>query len=381
MKKLLYILNTANRVNNFSFSSMLAAQRLGVDFHIAGNWGYVSDACRVDDEKQYGIHIHQVDFIRSPYHPKNQKAYSQLRDLIQREQYDIIHCNTPIGGLLGRLAGNKCKVKKVIYQVHGFHFYEGAPKLNWMLYYPIEKWLARYTDALVTINTEDYEFAKKKLKFRRDGNIYYVPGVGIDSKIFLANDFETKSAKRKELGVPEDAMLLISAGELNENKNNSVIIDAMALCENKNIHYILCGVGPLEQELKFLATEKGVVDRVHFLGFRSDMKELLLASDVFVMPSFREGLSRSIMEAMATGLPCVVSKIRGNVDLVEENVGGYLCTPGDTCGFAGALDKLASDDALRKSMSLANLERIKKFDLSVVIDQMTQIYKDEFKGL
>lgn len=380
MQRVLFVTNLASKIGSFSISSIEAANNNQLGFYMAANWQSTSDDRLREYENKHNIKIFHFDLARSPFSPKNITAYKQLCRIIRENEIDYIHCNTPVGGLLGRLAGKKCKVKRVIYQVHGFHFYKGAPKLNWMLYYPIEKWLARYTDALVTINTEDYEFAKRKMKFRHGGNIYYVPGVGIDSKSFLARDESIKATKRKELGIPEEAMLLISAGELNQNKNNAAIINAMALCENKNIHYILCGVGPLEQDLKTLAKEKGVSDRVQFLGYRSDMKELLAAADVFVMPSFREGLSRSIMEAMSSGLPCVVSKIRGNVDLVEENVGGYLCAPSDVCGFADALDKLASDDALRQSMSRANLERIKNFDVSVVIEKMTQIYKDEFKG-
>ena len=163
-KKLLYILNVATRVNNFSYTSMVAAQVLETEFHIAGNWSYGSDEERVADEKRCGIKIHQIDFIRTPYHPGNIKAYVQLKKLIQKEKYDGIHCNTPIGGVLGRIVGKKCKIEKMIYQAHGFHFYKGAPKKNWLLYYPVEKWLARYTDALITINQEDYEFAKRVCK-------------------------------------------------------------------------------------------------------------------------------------------------------------------------------------------------------------------------
>ena len=161
--KLLYILNVANKVNNFSYTSMLAAQELGFEFHIAGNWSYESDEERMDDEERYGIKIHQVDFVRTPYHPGNIKAYKQLKSLAQKEQYDVIHCNTPIGGVLGRIIGKQLNVPKVCYQAHGFHFYKGAPKVNWIIYYPIEKWLAKHTDALITINKEDFELQKLNL--------------------------------------------------------------------------------------------------------------------------------------------------------------------------------------------------------------------------
>ena len=247
--KLLYILNVAKRVNNFSYSSMLAAQALGIEFHIAGNWSYESDEDRQADEEKYGIKIHQIDFIRTPYHPKNFKAYRQLKKLIFEEKYDVIHCNTPVGGILGRLAGKKCKVEKIIYQVHGFHFYKGAPKKNWLIFYPVEKWLARYTDTLITINQEDFELAKKKFKLRGDGKVYYVPGVGIDTEAYAPND-EIRAKKRKELGFSDDSFYAVSVGRLEENKNNKTLIRAVALCKNENIKLVLCGEGEQEKELE-----------------------------------------------------------------------------------------------------------------------------------
>ena len=154
--KILYILNIAKKVNNFSYTSMIAAKECGLQFHIAGNWSYSDASERENDEKKYGIRIHQIDFVRNPYSLKNRKAYKQLLSLCKQESFDVIHCNTPIGGFLGRIVGNKCNVHKIIYQVHGFHFYKGAPIINWILYYPIEKWLARKTDIIITINKEDF---------------------------------------------------------------------------------------------------------------------------------------------------------------------------------------------------------------------------------
>lgn len=377
-RKLLYILNVAKKINSFSYASMIAAQELGMDFHIAGNWSYASDEERAEDEKRYGIKIHQIDFIRAPYHPANKKAYAQLKELVKREKYDVIHCNTPIGGVLGRIVGNQCKVEKVIYQVHGFHFYKGAPKKNWLLYYPVEKWLARYTDALITINKEDFEFAKNKLKLRGDGAVYYVPGVGINTAQYNIEK-SCRESKLAELNIPNDAFLLISAGELNANKNNGVIIAAMEKLKRKDIHYILCGVGELESELRNQADAAGLSQNVHFLGYRNDIRELYAAADCFVMPSYREGLSRSIMEAMSSGLPCIVSKIRGNVDLVADGKGGYLCNPSDVDAYAESIKKVADDAALKKAMSSFNLEKVAEFDSSIVTVEMKKVYSQTFK--
>lgn len=376
-KKLLYILNVAKRVNNFSYTSMIAAQQLGVEFHIAGNWSYASEEERMADERQYGIKIHQIDFIRTPCHPGNKKAYDQLKSLMQRENYDVIHCNTPIGGVLGRILGKQCGIKKIIYQVHGFHFFKGSPKKNWLLYYPIEKWLAHYTDALITINKEDYELAKAKLKLCKSGKVYYVPGVGIDTIQYKVEE-SVRAAKRAELNIPQDAFVLISVGELNFNKNNGVIISALEQLKTIDVHYVLCGVGELESVLRRQAEEADLKDKVHFLGYRNDVNELYKMADCFVMSSLREGLSRSVMEAMASGLPCVASRIRGNTDLLENTQGGYLCGANDASAYAEKIKLLYSDSALREQMGKNNLLTIQEFSTKKVIDTIREVYEAEF---
>lgn len=371
MEKILFITNMSKGVGSFSIASVEAAKKCGFEFYLAGNFeGTTKDKLKEDEEK-YGLFIKQIDLARSPYSHKNINAYKQLIKVIKEEGIDYIHCNTPVGGLLGRIAGKKCKEKKVIYQAHGFHFYKGAPLKNWLIYYPIERWLAHYTDAIITINSEDFERANNKMKLRRGGKVYYVPGVGVDLSQYELPE-NTRGIKRKELGLKETDMALISAGELNTNKNNKVIIEALANLENRNVHYFLCGVGPCEEELKKLSKSKGISEQVHFLGYRTDVKELFQAADVFVMPSYREGLSRSIMEAMASGLPCIVSKIRGNVDLIEDSVNGYLCECiGD---YVNAIE-CETDHHTRIVQGEANLKKIKNFRIDSVIEQLKTIYK------
>ena len=369
--KMLYILNVAEKVNNFSYSAMIAAQNLGIEFSIAGNWSYPDAAAREADEKKYGIKIYQVDFIRAPYDPRNKKAYRQIRAIIERENFDLIHCNTPIGGIIGRAAAEKCGVDKVIYQAHGFHFYKGAPFINRTLFYNIEKYFARYTDVLVTINREDLSSAKA-FRLRNGGKLRYVHGVGIDLSEYCGVS-EFRDDKRRELGLDNDDIALISVGELNKNKNNIAIVKAMAMLKNKRLHYYLCGVGKEQETISRFAYEHGIGDNIHFLGYRNDVKELMAACDIFVMPSFREGLSRSLMEAMACGLPCVASAIRGNTDIVR-NGGGFLCPPNSPKRFAGAINKCLRSD--RKAMGEANMQSVKSFDLGIVIAEWEQIYKD-----
>ena len=376
--KMLYILNIANKVNDFSYASMVSAQELGIEFHIAGNWSYESESAKEADENKYGIKIHQIDFIREPTDMKNRKAYAQLKKLVEFEKYDVIHCNTPIGGVLGRIVGKKCGVKKVIYQAHGFHFYKGAPKKNWLLYYPIEKWLAHYTDALITINQEDYEIAKSKFKLRNNGKVYYVPGVGIDLKQYNSDNVtDVRTKLRTEIGLNEDATVCISMGDLIPRKNYGVAISAIGQLKDKypELHYVICGKGPEIENLTKLAQECGVSDKVHFLGFRSDIKDLLKAADVFLFTSLQEGLPRSTMEAMASGLPIACSRIRGNTDLIDEGKGGVLFDPENVDECAASLDNLLSSDM--NAMSRYNLDKINEFSLEAASATMTEVYQSE----
>lgn len=377
MSKILFISNISNRITTFVTASIAAAHDLGIDFYQAANWQDADPLQITTDEELYNIKIKSVPISRNPLAKTNVTAYRKLVEFIKRENIDYIHCNTPTGGVIGRLAGKKCNVKKVIYQAHGFHFYKGAPMKNWLVYYPVEKWLAHYTDALITINTEDFELAQNKFRLRNNGKVYYVPGVGVDTVQYGLNA-ESRVKKRTELRIPLDAFLLISVGELNANKNNAVIISAMEKLNSKNIHYILCGVGEKQTELQEQTNEAGLHDYVHFVGYRNDVKDLYKAADCFVMPSFREGLSRSIMEAMASGLPCIASKIRGNTDLLDGTEGGFLCETSDVEDYADKLKLLASDKTLREKMGKNNLIAIQNFSTETVETEIRKIYEAEF---
>ena len=209
------------------------------------------------------------------------------------------------------------------------------------------------------------------------GNVYYVPGVGIDVSQYIISE-GVREKKRTELNIPSDAFVLISVGELNANKNNTIILSALKKLKNKKIHYVLCGKGDKLSLLKKQVCDADLQNNVHFLGYRSDVKELYAMSDCFVIPSFREGLSRSIMEAMASGLPCVVSDIRGNVDLIEDGVGGFLCAAKDSVSFAEKINLLAENETLCMEMGKNNLEIIKKFSVEKVTEKIRKIYSTEF---
>ena len=237
--------------------------------------------------------------------------------------------------------------------------------------------MARWTDAIITMNREDYE-AAQKFKLRKGGKVYFVHGVGVPLHEFEGLEAQ-RFEKRQEIGVPEDAFLLLSVGELNTNKNHETVIRALASVQNRNVHYAIAGSGGLREHLEQVAQSLGVGDRVHLLGYRKDVAELYSISDIYVHPSFREGLPVALMEAMACGLPCIVSRIRGNVDLIAEGQGGYRCTPTDVNEFVAAIRALYENPEARELMSKNNLETIKEYDISVVRKEMREIYEEVFE--
>ena len=372
MKKLLYILNVTDGVNSFSLSSILAAQRVGLEFHMAGNFSQTTRGKLDEDEIKYGIRIHQIDLSRSPFSLKNITAYRQMIDLINKERFDYIHCNTPVGGLLGRLAGMNGRVKTVIYQVHGFHFYKGAPVINWLLYCPVEMLLARITDAIITINNEDYKFALKHM--HPQSRIYYVPGVGIELEQWKAT---INTGIRSDLGISDDDFIVLVVGRLERNKNCKTIIEAISKLDNKSIKAVFCGDGEEKQQLQVLANNLDASDRVLFIGNRTDMNDIYHMADCFVLASFREGLSRSIMEAMAMGLPCVVSDIRGNDDLIDEE-GGMRFDPHNSDELAMYLTQIYESMDMRNNMSEHNIKKIEQFSINTIVEKMMDIYKTRF---
>lgn len=320
-----------------------------------------------------GCKIFPLSCSRSPLSKGNITAIKEIKALVHDGGYDIVHCHTPIAAACTRLACKKFRKQglRVLYTAHGFHFYKGAPKKNWMIFYPIEKLCARYTDALITINHEDYERSCRKFKTKS----IYVPGVGVDLERFKTATCE-RTEKRRELSVPEDAFLLVSVGEINQNKNHRTVIDALAKLENKNVYYILAGVGAEQEALSAKAKELGLEDRVKLLGYRNDVSELYHAADACLFPSIREGLGLAAVEGMCAGLPVIASDNRGCRDFIgEEN--GFLCRTLDSNDFANKIERLISEPALCKSMGEANREKVEMFNINTINHMMYEIYELE----
>jgi len=375
-RKVLFISNIgAKRTGSFSFSAILASRDIGLEFHIAANFSSATPQEMIEDEKQHNIRKHHINLVRNPLHPGNIKAYRELVKLITREKYDLIHCNTPVGGLLGRLAAKKCGIKMVIYQARGFHFYNGAPYLYWLLYYPVERLLANLTDAIITINHEDYERAQG-FKLRNRGKVYFIHGAGIDTAKYSKDSSIDKAALRTSLELTEEDIVLIAMGDLIKRKNYRTSIQALAKADKKVLHFLICGKGPMLDSLTRLSSDIGLENRVHLLGHRLDVAELMHIADIFLFTTLQEGLPRSMMEAMAAGLPCIASKIRGNIDLIEDGIGGYLVCPTDTEGFSERINELAANRSLRDQMGRHNKNTIKNYDVSIVKEELKSIYKE-----
>lgn len=380
MSRVLFVATVVKtHIMEFHIPYLKMFQDAGWETAVAARNDYEDPA---DCEIPYCDNYYDIPFVRNPLHPSNLKAYKKLKKIIDTGEFDIIHCHTPVGGMLGRYAARHTRKNgtRVIYTAHGFHFFKGAPALNWLLYYPAEKWMSRYTDTLITINHEDYERAKK---FHAE-EVRYVPGVGVDLERFAPptdeNVWRQESVeKRNELGLQQEDYVILSVGELIKRKNHEVVIRAMVEIKNKSeenyqrLQYVICGRGVLETELKQLTRDLGVEDHVSFLGYRSDICQICHASDLFVFMSLQEGLPVALMEAMACGLPVVCSAIRGNQDLVSDGENGVL-SDNTTEAVADYIGKFVSEDVKLRDDVDARLGKMQKVSLPVVEKQMMELY-------
>ncbi|WP_245680604.1 glycosyltransferase family 4 protein [Bacillus marinisedimentorum] len=367
LKKVLFVATVVKKhIMVFHLPYLKWFKESGYEVHVCAKNDYdIKDECEIPFCDRY----YDLPFERSPFKVNNIKVYSQLKEIIELNQYDIIHCHTPMGGVLTRLAAARSRHNgtRVIYTAHGFHFYKGAPIKNWMIYYTVERLLSNFTDTLITINKEDFESARKfKVK-----KLEYVPGVGIDVKEIGGSSINVEN-KRKELNISQNTTVILSVGELSRRKNHELIIKALGKIKSTNYLYLICGQGDLRSYLGKLAKDHKV--NIKFLDFRKDVPEICAASDLFVFPSIQEGLPVALMEAMSTGLPVVCSDIRGNNDLIENGKGGYLVPHDDIDGFSKKIEALLKDAELRKDMGTYNIEKVKKYDKDAVMTTMESIY-------
>lgn len=336
----------------------------GWETWVAAKNDYPDGKCEIP----YCDYFVDIDFARSPFSKQTLVAYQQLRELFARERFDIVHTHTPVGGVLTRLAARNARRSgmRVIYTAHGFHFYEGAPLANWLLWYPVERVMSRLTDVLITVNNEDYARAKRFARCR----VEYVPGVGVDLSRFA--DAGDRDAERVELGLAPDDFAVLAIGDLNENKNHRVLVEAVAKLP-ANVILFIAGDGPLRGELEALAERLGVSGRVRLLGFRSDVAALLNACDLFCLPSRREGLPVSLIEAMATGTPVLASDARGCADVLGGLADGFVVRERDAGIWARRIASIA-EGAIPASPAEFK-ERAAVFGIGSAMSSLSHIYE------
>lgn len=322
--------------------------------------------------------IYDIPFERSPFSFKNKEAYRQLKRVIDENNYDIINCNTPVAGILTRIAARKCRKKgtKVVYTAHGLHFYKGASKLNWLIFYPIEKIIGSlFTDCIITICDEDEANAKK---FRLCKRIKRIHGVGADGDKFTPVDSDEKIRLRKEYGYGTDEKICLCTGELNQNKNQRMFITAMPYIMEAcpDFRFLLAGIGEEENNLRELIKELGVEKNVTLLGYRTDIEKLIQLSDFVASGSIREGLGINIIEGMLCAKPAVVSRNRGHNELVADGVSGFFADFGDDEKTAQAFIKLCSNSEICEKMGKAAYERSEKYSCKSVEKELRAIYNE-----
>ena len=372
--KILYTATVLSHICQFHLPHMKMLQEQGWEVHVAAHDNL---AVKNGLQLRYCDKFIEVPFDRSPKSPSNIKAYRQLKQLLAEEHYDIILCNTPMGGIVTRLAAKKTRRQgtKVIYMAHGFHFFKGSAKASWMTYYPIEKHMAKHCDLLITINEEDYALAKEHFSSRT--KVAHIHGVGVDEKRYHPATAEEQRAMRAAEGLSEDEFVILCTGELNENKNQSTLIRAAALIKDEipKLKVLLAGNGPKEQELRELTASLGLQDTVRFLGYRTDLERITPAVDLVVSCSFREGMPLNIIEAMLCKKPVVASHNRGHDELVRERT-GILVQPGDAEGFASAVRKLAKKPNERDELGLIASENAQPYSVSEVSRELSKIIEE-----
>ena len=381
MKKALMVAHVAYAIELFNIPNIKLLISMGYEVQVACNF---DDRSSLSDEKvallkekltAMGVKYYNIPFERQPLKPQNLKAYKMLKTLIDTEKFDLIHCHTPVGGIITRLAAASSRKKnktKVIYTAHGFHFFKGAPLINWLIYFTAEKFCSYFTDTIITINREDFANAENKLNAKK---VCYVPGVGVDTS-FFAGARGKRDELLSDISAGQDSIILFSVGELSDRKNHSVSIKALAEIGNKKLHLVIAGTGEKREEFLSLAKELDIEERVHLLGFRTDIASLLKSADIFLFPSIQEGLPVALMEAMSCGLPVICSGIRGNTDLIDDTC-GVLCPATDVGAFKSAIEKLISDESLRISMAEKALEESKNYDIKIIENYMKDIYSGE----
>lgn len=378
-EKVIMLTTTAYMSERFNRENIRILNDMGYIVNVVANWekgNPISEEILTEFKEwiiETGNEWTSIPIVRNPLAKSNYTAYKKCVDLIKKDDYKFIHCHTPVGGVVGRMVAHKTKTK-VIYTAHGFHFYKGAPLINWLVYYPVEKFLSRWTDVLITINKEDYNRAKKF----KCNKLEMLHGIGIDTKKFRKDD-RIRLTKREELNLKEKDVMLLSVGELSKRKNHQVVIRALKEMRDKrdisNIKYYIAGQGKLHKELNTLIKELGLEENVFLLGYRTDVGELLQATDLFILPSTQEGVSVAVMEAVGCMIPVIGSRIRGNTDLIlnANCLFDYMKVDDVVRAIEYVID---IDSEVIKKVVEDNRKVLDDYDIDIINLKMKKIYSE-----
>lgn len=371
MKKVLYIATVLSHICQFHLPYLKMFQERGYDVHVAAHDNLAE---KNGLQLKYANQRFEIPFQRSPFKAKNIVAYKLLVEIIDREQYDLIICNTPVGGILTRLAARKTRRKgtKVVYIAHGFHFYKGAPKKNWLIYYPIEKYFAKKCDMIITINQEDYALACKKFKTK----VVHLHGMGVDETRYSLGEASERLKKRELLGVNEQDFVALVVGELLPNKNQIQAIKAVeaTLKTHQNIKLWIAGNGPNFAVLEKYVQEHELQNYVKFLGYCTNLQEYQRLVDVGVSCSIREGLPLNVIESMMSGNTFIATKNRGHNQLIKDGETGFLVDVGDVSALAEKLRVLMDDKELKMRLQNNAFNEMQLYTLSCALKEMENIY-------
>ena len=370
-RKFLFVATVRSHIGQFHMPLIRALKAEGHTVHAA----YRDNSA---DKKGLDLsaidRVFEVPFERSPYKPGNLLAYRKLKAILDKGDYDIIHCHTPMGAVITRLAAGRARKRgaKVFYTAHGFHFYQGASKKNWLTYYPVERMLARRTDKLITINEEDFLLADTRFACKAER----IHGVGVDTSRYFTVSAEEAAALKIQYGFSEEDRLILCVGELLPNKNQKQIIRSMPaiIREVPTAKLLLAGNGSNRENLEALVTELGLEEHVTFLGYCTVLQDYQRFVDVGVSCSIREGLGVNLIEAMLNRNPVVGTRNRGHNELIREGENGYLVDVGDTDSLAQAVICLLLDPALRQKLGERGSEIAQGYSVTRVKDELKEIY-------
>ena len=371
MKKVLLVATVQSHICQFHRPLVEVLHEKGIEVHVAARDNLAEkNGLKLDFVEQ----VFDIPFQRSPFSHKNIKAYKILKKIINENEYDVIHCNTPVGGILTRMTAKKARKRgtKVFYTAHGFHFYKGAPLKSWLVWYPIEKHFAKKCDKLITINEEDYVLAKKKFKTE----VVRMHGVGVDKNRFKAVSDEERLKLREAEGVSDKDFVILCVGELNANKNQQMLISAAAILKDKipNLKVLFAGNGIKERELKEQVANSELTEMVKFLGYRKDLENIIPFIDLGVSCSKREGLGLNLIEIMLCKKPVIATKNRGHNELIENGDNGFL-VDFDKDELADKIYKLFNDKLLLSKMGKTGHENALRYSKETVIGELASIYE------